>query len=112
MGFDPINREEASPVFRPVCYCRGTGALIITTKMSICGETELLACDEFLSGAILDCFPHPPCALPVRAHRLRDIEGLLQQNTPDWVNSSRNRCGNPVRLRPPFAPWHAHSSQR
>ena len=45
MGYDPLNREDASLFFRLVSYRYGRGAMIITTNKSIRDWTELLAGD-------------------------------------------------------------------
>ncbi|MBF9151584.1 ATP-binding protein [Novosphingobium sp. 1Y9A] len=75
MGYDPLNREEASLFFRLVSYRYGSGAMIITNK-SIRDWTELLAGDEVLATAIHDRLRHRAHVLNIkgRSYRLRDLE--------------------------------------
>ncbi len=80
MGFDPMNREEASLFFRLVSYRYGRGAMILTTNKSIRDWTELLAGDEVLATAILDRLLHRAHVLNIkgRSYRLRDLEDALR----------------------------------
>jgi DNA replication protein DnaC len=79
MGYDPMNREQASLFFRLVSYRYGRGAMIITTNKSIRDWTELLAGDEVLAAAILDRLLHRAHVLNIkgRSYRLRDLEEAL-----------------------------------
>jgi hypothetical protein len=80
MGYDPMNREDASLFFRLVSYRYGRGAMIITTNKSIRDWTELLAGDEVLATAILDRLLHHAHVLNIkgRSYRLRDLEDALK----------------------------------
>ncbi|MGY6697954.1 MAG: IS21-like element helper ATPase IstB [Roseinatronobacter sp.] len=80
MGYDPMNREEASLFFRLVSYRYGRGAMIITTNKGIRDWTELLAGDEVLATAILDRLLHRAHVLNIkgRSYRLRDLENALK----------------------------------
>lgn len=83
MGFDPMDREEASLFFRLITYRYGRGAMIITTNKSIRDWTELLAGDEVLAAAVLDRLLHRSHVLNIkgRSYRLRDLEDLLQKES-------------------------------
>jgi DNA replication protein DnaC len=48
MGYDPINREEASLFFRLASHRYGRGAMIITTNKTVRDWPKLLAGDEVL----------------------------------------------------------------
>jgi DNA replication protein DnaC len=80
MGYDPMNREDASLFFRLVSYRYGRGAMIITTNKSIRDWTDLLAGDEVLATAILDRLLHRSHVLNIkgRSYRLRDLEDTLK----------------------------------
>jgi DNA replication protein DnaC len=80
MGYDPMNREDASLFFRLVSYRYGRGAMVITTNKSIRDWTELLAGDEVLATAILDRLLHRSHVLNIkgRSYRLRDLEEALK----------------------------------
>lgn len=80
MGYDPMNREDASLFFRLVSYRYGRGAMVITTNKSIRDWTELLAGDEVLATAILDRLLHRSHVLNIkgRSYRLRDLEDALK----------------------------------
>ena len=80
MGYDPMNREDASLFFRLVSYRYGRGAMIITTNKSIRDWTDLLAGDEVLATAILDRLLHRSHVLNIkgRSYRLRDLEDALK----------------------------------
>jgi len=60
MGFEPLDREEASLFFRLVTYRYGRGSILITTNKSVRDWTELLAGDEVLTAVILDRLLHEP----------------------------------------------------
>ena len=80
LGYDPMNREDASLFFRLVSYRYGRGAMIITTNKSIRDWTELLGDDEVLATAILDRLLHHAHVLNIkgRSYRLRDLEDALK----------------------------------
>lgn len=79
LGFEPMNRQEASLFFRLVTYRYGRGAILITTNKSVRDWTELLAGDEVLATAILDRLLHKAHVLNIkgRSYRLRDLEQSL-----------------------------------
>jgi DNA replication protein DnaC len=76
MGFEPMDRHEASLFFRLVSYRYGRGSLLITTNKGIKDWPELLAGDEVLATAILDRLLHHSHVLNIkgRSYRLRDLE--------------------------------------
>lgn len=80
LGFEPMNRQEASLFFRLVTYRYGRGAILITTNKSIRDWTELLAGDEVLATAILDRLLHHAHVINIkgRSYRLRDLEETLR----------------------------------
>lgn len=79
LGFEPMNREEASLFFRLVSYRYGRGSILITTNKSVRDWTELLAGDEALTTAILDRLLHNAHVINIkgRSYRLRDLENAL-----------------------------------
>ena len=80
MGYDPMNRQEASLFFRLVSHRYGRGAMIITTNKTVRDWPELLAGDEVLATAILDRLLHRAHVLNIRgrSYRLRDLEASLK----------------------------------
>jgi len=81
LGFEPMDRQEASLFFRLVTYRYGRGSILITTNKSVREWPELLAGDEVLSTAILDRLLHKAHVLNIkgRSYRLRDLEHALSQ---------------------------------
>lgn len=79
LGFEPMDRQEASLFFRLVTYRYGRGAMLITTNKSIRDWTELLAGDEVLATAILDRLLHHAHVINIkgRSYRLRELEETL-----------------------------------
>lgn len=79
LGFEPMDRQEASLFFRLVTYRYGRGAMLITTNKSIRDWTELLAGDEVLATAILDRLLHHAHVISIkgRSYRLRELEETL-----------------------------------
>lgn len=79
LGFEPMDRHEASLFFRLVSYRYGRGSILITTNKSVRDWPELLAGDEVLSTAILDRLLHHAHVLNIkgRSYRLRDLEQAL-----------------------------------
>ena len=80
MGYDPMNRQEASLFFRLVSHRYGRGAMIIITNKTVRDWPELLAGDEVLATAILDRLLHRAHVLNIRgrSYRLRDLEASLK----------------------------------
>src|SRR5262245_57966507 len=80
LGFEPMNRQDASLFFRLVTYRYGRGAFLITTNKSVREWTELLAGDEVLATAVLDRLLHRAQVLNIkgRSYRLRDLEDALK----------------------------------
>ncbi|MFG0253187.1 MAG: IS21-like element helper ATPase IstB [Phycisphaerales bacterium JB038] len=76
VGFEPMNRQDASLFFRLVSYRYGRGSMLITTNKGIKDWPELFANDEILAGAILDRLLHHSHVLNIkgRSYRLRDLE--------------------------------------
>lgn len=85
MGFDPMDREEASLFFRLVTYRYGRGSILITTNKSVRDWTELLAGDEVLTAAILDRLLHNAHVINIkgRSYRLRDLDHALGEKARD-----------------------------
>jgi DNA replication protein DnaC len=79
LGFEPMDREEASLFFRLVSYRYARGSILITTNKSVRDWTELLAGDEALTTAILDRLLHNAHVINIkgRSYRLRDLENAL-----------------------------------
>jgi DNA replication protein DnaC len=76
MGFEPMNRLEASLFFRLVSHRYERGSMLITTNKGIRDWPELLAGDEVLATAILDRLLHRSHVFNIkgRSYRLRDLE--------------------------------------
>lgn len=76
VGFDPMNRQEASLFFRLVSHRYQRGSILITTNKGIKDWPEILAGDEVLATAILDRLLHNSHVLDVkgRSYRLRDLD--------------------------------------
>lgn len=76
MGFEPMDRAEASLCFRLVAHRYQRGSTLITTNKGIRDWPELLAGDEILATAILDRLLHKSQVLNItgRSYRLRDLE--------------------------------------
>ena len=81
MGFQPMERDEASLFFRMVSYRyeRG-GSLVITTNKSVKDWAEILAGDEAMTAALLDRLLHRCHVLHIRgqSYRLRELQKLLK----------------------------------
>jgi DNA replication protein DnaC len=79
LGFEPMDRAEASLFFRLVTYRYGRGSILITTNKSVRDWSELLAGDEALTAAILDRLLHKAHVFNIkgRSYRLRDLEQTL-----------------------------------
>lgn len=80
LGFEPLDRHEASLFFRLVTCRYARGSILITTNKSVREWTELLAGDEVLTAAILDRLLHNAHVINVkgRSYRLRDLEHALR----------------------------------
>lgn len=76
VGFEPMDRQEASLFFRLVSYRYGRGSILITSNKGIRDWPEILAGDEVLATAILDRLLHRSHVLNIkgRSYRLRDLE--------------------------------------
>ena len=76
VGFEPMDRQEASLFFRLISYRYGKGSVLITTNKGIKDWQEVLAGDEVLASAILDRLLHRSHVLNIkgRSYRLRDLE--------------------------------------
>jgi DNA replication protein DnaC len=81
VGFEPMNRHEASLFFRLVSHRYQRGSILITTNKGIKDWPEILAGDEVLATAILDRLLHNSHVLNVkgRSYRLRDLERAVTQ---------------------------------
>jgi DNA replication protein DnaC len=80
VGFEPMDRKEASLFFRMVSYRYGRGSILITTNKGIRDWPEVLAGDEVLATAILDRLLHHSHVLNIkgRSYRLRDLEDATE----------------------------------
>ena len=76
VGFEPMDRQEASLFFRLISYRYGKGSVLITTNKGIKDWPDVLAGDEVLASAILDRLLHRSHVLNIkgRSYRLRDLE--------------------------------------
>jgi DNA replication protein DnaC len=76
VGFEPMDRQEASLFFRLVSYRYGRGSILITTNKGIRDWPDVLAGDEVLATAILDRLLHKSHVMNIkgRSYRLRDLE--------------------------------------
>jgi DNA replication protein DnaC len=81
VGFEPMNRQEASLLFRLVSYRYGRGSILITTNKGIRDWPEVLAGDEVLTTAILDRLLHKSHVMDIkgRSYRLRDLERAVRE---------------------------------
>ena len=79
VGFEPMNRQEASLFFRLVSHRYQRGSILITTNKGIKDWPEILAGDEVLATAILDRLLHNSHVLDVkgRSYRLRDLDRAI-----------------------------------
>jgi len=79
LGFEPMDRAEASLFFRLVTYRYGRGSILITTNKSVRDWSELLAGDEALTTAILDRLLHKAHVFNIkgRIYQLRDLAQTL-----------------------------------
>ena len=76
VGFEPMDRQEASLFFRLISYRYGKGSVLITTNKGIKDWPDVLAGDEVLASAILDRLLHRSHVMNIkgRSYRLRDLE--------------------------------------
>ena len=79
VGFEPMNRQEASLFFRLVSHRYQRDSILITTNKGIKDWPEILAGDEVLATAILDRLLHNSHVLDVkgRSYRLRDLDRAI-----------------------------------
>jgi DNA replication protein DnaC len=80
MGFQPLNRQEASLLFRMVSYRYQRGSTLITTNKAVKDWPEILAGDEAMATALLDRLLHHCHVLNIkgRSYRLRDLERMIK----------------------------------
>lgn len=80
VGFQVLDRQEASLFFRLVSYRYQKGSMIITTNKAIRDWPEVLAGDEVMTTALLDRLLHRCHGLNIkgRSYRLRDLERALK----------------------------------
>ena len=76
VGFEPMDRQEASLFFRLISYRYQKGSVLITTNKGIKDWPDVLAGDEILASAVLDRLLHRSHVLNIkgRSYRLRDLE--------------------------------------
>lgn len=80
VGFEPMNREDASLFFRLVSYRYRRGSTAITTNKSVKDWPGIFAGDEALTTATLDRLLHKSVVLNIRgrSYRLQDLETLVK----------------------------------
>jgi DNA replication protein DnaC len=80
MGLQPLNRQEASLLFRMVSYRYQRGSTLITTNKAVKDWPEILAGDEAMATALLDRLLHHCHVLNIkgRSYRLRDLERMIK----------------------------------
>lgn len=80
VGFQAMDRQEASLFFRLVSYRYRRGATVITTNKAVKDWPEILADDEAMATALLDRLLHRCHVFNIkgRSYRLRDLERLLK----------------------------------
>jgi DNA replication protein DnaC len=80
MGFEPMNREDASLFFRLVSYRYRRGSTAITTNKAVKDWPGILAGDEAMTAAILDRLLHKSVVLNIRgrSYRLQELEKMLK----------------------------------
>ena len=80
VGFQELDREEVSLLFRLASYRYGRGSILITTNKAVKDWPEILAGDEVMATALLDRMLHHCHVLNIkgRSYRLRDLEGRLK----------------------------------
>lgn len=80
VGFQPMDRQEASLFFRLVSYRYQRGSTLITTNKSVKDWPEILAGDEAMATALLDRLLHHCHVFNIkgRSYRLRELERMLK----------------------------------
>jgi len=80
VGFEPMNRQDASLFFRLVSYRYRRGSTAITTNKSVKDWPGIFAGDEAMTAAILDRLLHKSVVINIRgrSYRLQDLERLLK----------------------------------
>jgi DNA replication protein DnaC len=80
VGFQPLDRQEASLLFRLVSYRYQRSSTLITTNKAVKGWAEVLANDVVMTTALLDRLLHHCHVLNIkgRSYRLRDLEKLMK----------------------------------
>lgn len=80
MGYQPLNRAEASLFFRLVSYRYQRGSVLITTNKAVKDWPEVLAGDEVMATALLDRLLHRCHVVNIKgpSYRLRDLAKLLK----------------------------------
>jgi DNA replication protein DnaC len=76
VGFEPLDRQEATLLFRLISHRYERGSIALTTNKGIADWPGVLANDEVLATAILDRLLHRSHVLNItgRSYRLRDLE--------------------------------------
>jgi len=76
LGFEPMDRQAASLLFRLVSYRYGRGSILITTNKSVRDWTEIPAGDEAPATATPDRLLHHSHMIHKKGkrYRLRDLE--------------------------------------
>ena len=82
IGYEVLDREEASLFFRLVSHRYIRGSIILTTNKSVKDWPEILAGDEVMTTAVLDRLLHKSHVLNIkgRSYRLKDLDQLLRSN--------------------------------
>jgi DNA replication protein DnaC len=92
-GYEQLDRESASLLFRVVNYRYAKGSSIaITTNKGIASWPSVLADDEVLAGAILDRLLHNATVLNIqgRSYRLKELDAQLGERSVMSLMSVRS----------------------
>lgn len=82
VGFEVMDRQEASLFFRLVSHRYLRGSTILTTNKSVKDWPDILAGDEVMTTAILDRLLHKSHVLNIkgRSYRLKDLDQQIQSS--------------------------------
>jgi DNA replication protein DnaC len=97
VGFRPLDRHEANLFFRLVSARYERGSIVLTSNKHVRDWPEIFAGDEILTTAILDRLLHHVHIIHIdgRSYRLRELDGMLQAQTPAHPRQSGKEEINP-----------------
>lgn len=80
VGFQVLDRQEASLFFRLISHRYERGSTLITTNKAVRDWPEILAGDEVMATALLDRLLHRCHVFNIRgsSYRLRELQGQLK----------------------------------